>query len=155
MLSYRKPDESDSLLYFHWANDLNVRKQSFDSKLINLENHKQWFSAKIKDETCLMLIFQNEEKCDIGQIRIQKENKNEALIGISIDEEYRGKGYAVEMLQISIKYFFEEHKNFIIKALIKKENSNSKYTFEKAGFEYESEVIHENIESLLYTKKVG
>tara|TARA_B110000027_G_C16120295_1_gene302472 strand:+ start:4191 stop:4658 length:468 start_codon:yes stop_codon:yes gene_type:complete len=155
MLSYRKPNESDCLLYFDWANDLNVRKQSFDSELINLENHKQWFTAKIKDETCFMLIFQNEKKCYIGQTRIQKENKNEALIGISIDEEYRGNGYASEMLQISTKCFFEENENFIVNALIKKENSNSKYAFEKAGFEYDSELRHKNIESFLYRKNIG
>ena len=45
MLSYRKPNESDCLLYFDWANDLSVRKQSFDSDLINLENHKQMPSS--------------------------------------------------------------------------------------------------------------
>ena len=67
-----------------------------------------------------MLLFQNEQNCYIGQTRIQKENNNEALIGISIDKEFRGNGYASEMLQISTKYFFKEHENFIVNALIKK-----------------------------------
>jgi len=153
MLSYRKATEKDTLLYFNWANDSNVRKQSFNSSEIDLDKHKKWFNAKIKETTCLMLVFQNEEKLYIGQIRIQNENDIEALIGISIAQEYRGKGYASEMLNIASDYFFETNPNYRINAFIKISNLNSKYAFEKAGFEYEKELMFKNSKSFLYTKK--
>ena len=142
------------MLYFNWANDSIVREQSYYSDVIDFDAHKMWFKTKINDSTCSMLIFQNEEKLQIGQIRSQIESKNHALIGISIAKEHRKKGYASEMLKISTQYFLDSNKKFTIMAFIKKENLNSKYAFVKAGFEFESEITHENIESFLYIKKI-
>mgnify|MGYP006091172235 CR=1 FL=1 len=155
MLNFRKATENDTMLYFNWANDLNVRKHSFSSEEIDLKEHKTWFKAKLKDDTCLMLVFHNEENKNIGQIRIQKESQNQALIGISIAEDSRGKGYANEMLEMSSHYFFKFNKNYIINAFIKIDNLNSKFVFEKAGFEYQKELIYDNIKSFLYTKKIN
>ena len=152
MLSYRRATKNDTLLYYNWVNDSNVRKQSFNSNSINFEDHKRWFKSKLKDTDCLMLVFKNENNLDIGQVRIQKEDGKSALIGISIASELRGKGYAREMIQISSDCFFIYNPIFIIKAFIKIENSISKYVFEKAGFEFNSELMFENTESILYTK---
>jgi RimJ/RimL family protein N-acetyltransferase len=37
----------------------------------------------------------------IGQVRIQKQDENTAVIGISNDANHRGKGYANKMIQIA------------------------------------------------------
>ena len=94
MISFRKASIADKMLYFEWANDPNVREQSYNSNPIDLESHGKWFESKIEDNSSLMLVFQNEENSNIGQVRIQKENRKEALIGISVSNEHRGKGYA-------------------------------------------------------------
>lgn len=154
MLSLRRATKNDTLLYYNWVNDSNVREQSFDSNSINFEDHKRWFKSKLKDTDCMMLVFKNEKNLDIGQVRIQKEDDKSALIGISIASEHRGKGYAIEMIQMSSDYFFISNPIYIIKAFIKIENSISKYVFEKAGFEFNSELMLENTESVLYTKKM-
>lgn len=154
MLSFRKATENDILLYFNWANDSKVREQSFNSSSIGLEDHKKWFKAKIKDATCLMLVFQNEENELVGQIRIQKENSNEAIIGISIGENSRGKGYASEMLEKASNYFFEINKSYSINAFIKIDNLNSKYAFEKAGFQFEKELMFNGFKSFLYSRTI-
>ena len=155
MLSFRKATIDDEILYFNWANDDSVREQSYNSSTIDFDTHCKWFEAEIEDISCLLLVFQNEENLDIGQVRIEKENINEALIGISIGKEHRGKSYAKEMLQIASDYFLHLNNNFRINAYIKKENLISKYAFEKAGFEFVAELIFKNIKSLHYIKKIG
>ena len=154
MLKFRKATLEDSKLYFDWANDPDVREQSYNSNQIDFGSHSKWFKSKIEDKSCLMLVFQNEENLNIGQIRIQKENINEALIGISVSVEHRGNSYAKEMLQIASDYFLGSNQGFKINAFIKKKNLSSKYAFEKAGFEFETEKIHENIQSFHYVKKL-
>ena len=122
MLTFREANENDTQLYFDWANDPVVREQSYNSNPINFENHKKWFESKINDCSCLMFIFQNEKKLNIGQIRIQKENNKEALIGISIASDFRGRGYAKDMLQIASDFFLKSNPTFLINAFIKETN---------------------------------
>lgn len=152
MLTFREANECDAQLYFDWANDPSVREQSFNSNLIDFEDHKKWFESKINDCSCLMIIFQNEKKLNIGQIRVQKENNKEALIGISIASDFRGKGYAKDMLQIASDYFLDSNPNFQINAFIKETNLSSKHAFEKAGFEFQNIINYENFQSFHYTK---
>ncbi len=154
MLKFRKASLEDSIVYFNWANDPIVREQSYNSNLIDFTDHDKWFNSKLKDKSCVMLIFQNGENLNIGQIRIQIENNNEALIGVSISAEHRGKGYAREMLEIATDHFLNSNQGFKINAFIKKKNLDSKYAFEKAGFKFENEKIHENIPSFHYSKKL-
>lgn len=152
MLTFRKATEADTQLYFDWANDSCVREQSFNSNMIDFENHKKWFKSKLEDESCLLFIFQNEEKLNVGQIRMQKENAKEVLIGISIASEHRGKGFAREMLQTASDHFLDSNPNFQINAFIKETNLSSKYAFEKAGFEFQNMINYENFQSFHYTK---
>ena len=100
-----------------------------------------------------MLVFQNEKNQNIGQIRMQKENEKEALIGISIASDFRGNGYAKEMLQIASDYFLKSNSNYVINAFIKETNLSSKYAFEKAGFEFRNLINYENSQSFHYFKK--
>ncbi len=154
MLTFRNATIADTNLYFDWANDPDVREQSYSSNPIDLESHGKWFKSKLEDSSCLMLVFQNEENLNIGQVRIQKENINEALIGISIAVEHRGKSYAKEMLKIASDYFLDSNEDFKLNAFIKMKNLSSKYAFEKAGFEFETEKNYENIQSFHYVKKL-
>lgn len=154
MLSFRKATITDVKLYFDWANDTVVREQSFNSNVIDFNNHKKWFESKLNDDSCVLLLFKNNEDFDIGQIRIQKEKEKEALIGISIAVEHRGKGYAKDMLQMASNYFLEKNKGYLINAYIKEQNVSSKVAFEKAGFEFEDMINYENCSSFHFTKKL-
>lgn len=147
------PTTQDVLLFFNWANDEEVRSQSFSSQKINYEDHAKWFSARLEDECCLLLIFQKEERIDIGQIRIEKVNAGESIIGISISSEFRGFGYATEMLKQASELFLKKNPAFKINAYIKKSNLPSKYAFENAGFEFMEMLNYENFESFHYVKK--
>lgn len=153
MLSFRKANLKDVALYFDWANDTSVREQSYNSATIDFENHEKWFKSKLQDDSCLLLLFQNEEEQNVGQIRIQKENKNQALIGISIGTDHRGKGLAKEMILLASNFFLANNKGFLINAYIKEQNESSKQAFERAGFELKDIINYENCVSFHFIKK--
>ena len=152
MLSFRKSNIKDINLYFNWVNDTVVRKQSYSSEPITFKAHSEWFNRVINDDSCSMFVFINDSNEIIGQLRIQKTSKNESTIGISIDSNHRGKGYATEILLTGTKYFFLNNPSFIINAFIKQKNLKSKYAFEKAGFIFKKSKIYENSNSFHYIK---
>ena len=152
-LYFRKAIFDDVEVYFNWLNDSDVRSQSYNSNVVNFENHVKWFESKVKDETAVLLIFQNTDKQNIGQVRIQKNENNEALIGVSIDKKHRGKSYASKAIKIASKYFLDLNPNFVINAFIKIENKGSEKAFKNAGFELESIVEYEKHQSFHYINK--
>jgi RimJ/RimL family protein N-acetyltransferase len=152
-LYFRKAIFDDVKVYFEWLNDSDVRSQSYNSNIIDFESHSRWFESKIKDETAFLLIFQNTDKENIGQVRIQKNENNEALIGISIDEKYRGKSYASKAIKIASKYFLDLNPNFVINAFIKIENKGSEKAFKNAGFKLKNIVEYEKHQSFHYINK--
>lgn len=153
MLNFRKAILDDLELFFIWANDSFVRENSYNSDIIDFENHEKWFKNKLNDESCLILVFENDQNLKIGQIRIQKDKNKHAVIGISIGSEHRGKSYAKEMLEIGSDYFLKINPDFVINAFIKEKNLNSKYAFEKSGFIFQKMLVYENFNSFHYIKK--
>lgn len=152
ILSFRKATQADMMLYFEWANDEGVRKQSYQTGAISLEDHKKWFLKKMNDSNCLMLLFENEAKVPVGQVRFQKENEKVYVIGISLAKEFRGKGLAGAILVMASDHFFEIYPETSIYAYIKLTNTESVRSFVKAGFVFAKNVMKENNESVLYIK---
>ena len=57
MLNFRNAKIDDIKLYYSWANDESVRKQSFNSKKIYFEVHQKWFESKIQDAAYSLKAF--------------------------------------------------------------------------------------------------
>jgi RimJ/RimL family protein N-acetyltransferase len=152
MLSFRKACLQDIELYFHWANDSSVREHSYNSKKINLKDHRKWFVSKLNDEKCNLYLFENNKKQAVGQVRIQKNKMFEAVIGISIDQHFRGRGFSKIMLKLSTDSFLNTNPNFSLNAYIKEINLNSKYAFENAGFKFSEIINYDGIKSFHYVK---
>jgi RimJ/RimL family protein N-acetyltransferase len=153
-ISCRKANESDMKLYFDWANDATVRENSYQSEPITLQNHKDWFLNKINDQNCQMLVFQNHLNQAIGQVRIQANADQNAVIGISNDVNHRGKGYAAGMIAMATDLFLKEHPHLVVSAYIKTENVASAKVFEKAGFVLDSTINYQGSPSYHYIKKI-
>ena len=152
MLKFREAKIDDIHLYLEWANDEIVRKFSFNSNIIDFRSHEIWFKTKLNDPNCFLLIFSNEYDNPVGQVRITKINNSNSVIHISVCKQHRGLNYSSNMLNMSVNYFFQKNTNIQIKAYIKKENLSSKYVFEKAGFKYSKDLIHEKHNSFLFVK---
>lgn len=151
-IKIRKALKTDVNLIFEWSNDDLVRKQSYNSKKIILEEHINWYNSKYADSNSLFLILEV-KKVPFGLIRfdIQKEN---ATIGVLIDKKFRGKGLSIESLKLGSVEYFKSFKK-PINAYIKESNKASIKAFSKAGFEfYKKELINES-PSYVYQLKIN
>ena len=129
-LTIRPALENDIELLYNWANDNLVRQNSINTAPIEWPEHKKWFSSRINDKNCKILIFENYYN-PIGQIRF--EFKNDAWeIDYSIDSCSRGMGLGKKLIELGVKELPEACK---LKAIVKKENIASCRVFEKLGFE--------------------
>lgn len=153
-ISYRKANESDMMLYFKWTNDTSVRENSYHSEPISLEKHQNWFYKKIKDKTCFMVVFENHIGTPIGQVRIEKQDEINAVIGVSSEANQRGKGFASKMIKIASDEFLKQNSQYCISAYIKIENLASKIAFENSGYELDIVLNYEGFPSYHYIKKI-
>lgn len=151
-IHHRKTNKNDLDLYFNWTNDPATRNNSFNTQIVDYQIHTNWFLNKIEDNKALLLVFENEENIAVGQIRIEQKS-TENIIGISIDKDFRGKGLAVRMLEISCQEFFKTFQENNIHAYIKKTNLASLNSFKKAGFEIINELLINEEVSYLLEKK--
>jgi RimJ/RimL family protein N-acetyltransferase len=152
----RKAVKKDAQIYFDWANDQLVRNFSYNTEIITWDDHKKWFFDKIADKNYFFYLFENQIGELIGQVRFQLSNEHEALISVSVANEFRGYGYGSKILKISCDVFLKNKPNSIINAYIKQENSNSINIFEKAGFSFKQKLIYNNFISyhyILYANK--
>jgi RimJ/RimL family protein N-acetyltransferase len=143
-VTFRRANLSDVNLYYNWLNDPEVREKSYDSSIIKWQNHVNWFNEKINNPDYYFYIFQNNRLDYIGQVRIQKVNGMNSVIGVSVCIEQRGMGYGSIILIESCKDFFKLNNNFIINAYIKNNNISSKIIFEKAGFIFLENILYNN-----------
>lgn len=140
MLTFRKAEKADVLLYFEWANDETVRKNAINSSRIILEDHVKWFNNKLADPDTIMLVFLDQGK-EIGQLRIETEQScNEAIIDYSVDKNARGKGFGTIILSEGYQYFSGLGKQVSLVGFVKADNIASASAFIKAGYEKQEEL---------------
>lgn len=150
-LHWKFAKETDVDLYYKWASDVLVRQNSFNTSDIDYLQHVNWFKSKLNSPECFFYLFYNKENIPIGQVRIDQSN-NEIVIGISIDESYRGKGFGVEMLNEACDDYLNKFPEREIIAYIKENNTASLNQFTKAGFVKTENVIISGNNSFKFKK---
>src|SRR5688572_21756016 len=150
MLGFRMATEEDVNLLFQWANDKVARENSYNQAPIEFEKHVRWFTEKVNSPACSIYIFTNEQNVPIGQVRFEKDiDKREAIIGIVVDADERGKGYSSEMLKKASADFLGTNSGYKILAYILKQNQPSYNSFIKAGYKLLREDIIKSFPSFI------
>ncbi len=149
-IEFRKATITDTDLYFQWTNDDTVRQNSYEQNKINYEDHVAWFKNKLSSPDCFFYLFTKNNE-PVGQVRIENK-KEETVIGVSIDEKFRGKGLGSLMLEIASTDFFIQFPYKTINAYIKEDNAASIAIFKKANFENEEKVMVSGTKSLKLRK---
>jgi len=152
-ISFRFANETDVDTYFNWANDPLVRKNSFNQDKVEYENHVKWFHSKLNSPNCFLYFFQVKDE-KVGQVRIDRSG-DEIVIGISIDEAFRGRSAGVEMLKLSSNDYLARNPAAEIIAYIKRENISSYSIFKKAGFGNEKNIIYDGLECFRLSLKLN
>ena len=151
-LKMRFAELMDADLYFKWANDTLVRKNSFNQTEIDFNQHVNWFKNKLNSENCFFYMFFDEKDNAVGQVRIDKSDE-EIVIGISIDENHRGKSLGTIMLNQACNDYLSRFPLAVIIAYIKEENIASINQFSKAGFINTQSVMINECKSYKFKKQ--
>ena len=133
MINLRKASAKDGRLIWQWANDPQVRAESFASDSIPYNDHIKWFERKISNPDCFFYVAENSNANPIGQIRFELEGQD-AVISVSLDRKFRNQGYGSIIIVLASKKLFQISDANVIHAYIKKGNAVSLLAFKKAGF---------------------
>ena len=125
--------EADCGLLWEWANDPATRANSFDSAPIPLEQHKEWFRAKLQDSHCRFWMATNKNLGKVGVVRFEC-NGAEATISASLAPHARGMSYGKRLISSACEQMFAVPEINLVRALIKPANKASVRAFERAGF---------------------
>ena len=131
-LSVRKANDSDSLLYWYWANDPVVRRNAFNQQTIEWERHQEWFEYYSKNPGTILLLIESEFS-PIGQVRFDW-SSSKYIISYSLAKQYRGYGLGEVMLKRAIDYLQQEVPSFTLVGKIKAANTASIKVFKRLDF---------------------
>ncbi|RYG49049.1 MAG: N-acetyltransferase [Chitinophagaceae bacterium] len=152
MLKFRFAEPADADLYYGWSNDQQTRENSYNKEKIEYVSHLQWFEAKLQSPDSFMYLFFDEADLPVGQVRIDRNpdsDVKESIVGVSVDNEHRGRGYGIEMLKISSGDFLNKNPDHKILAFIFVTNEASFKSFSKAGYKLVEEKSVKGIPSYI------
>lgn len=132
-LKMREAQKEDVDLYFRWANDREVRQNSFNPEPIKFESHFEWFTTKLTSERTMLFVFEILGK-PVGQFRIDNVD-NAWLIDYSVDKHYRGLGAGKAMVSHFKASNSSSYLLYPLKAKVKTSNIASQRVFEELGFQ--------------------
>ena len=140
-ISLRPADSGDEALLLRWANDPQVRANSFSPDLISSSNHHDWFREGLANHCRLLLIASTSDGCPIGQIRFDLQppivlsGPAVAKVDFSLDRCIRGYGLAVELLRLGLQAMEQKWGSDIeVLAEVMTTNAASNACFSRAGF---------------------
>ena len=93
-LKVRFADNSDVNDLFEWRNDPQTRKMFNNHKLIQIDEHKNWFQKVLNKKYFINYRFFPNSDEKIGSLRFDKSELNKYFISINIAPKFRGKKLA-------------------------------------------------------------
>ena len=148
-----KAKSRDMMDVFRLVNDPDVRKNSFNTEQIKLEDHKKWFDDKIKKNKDFLFIFKIFNEF-IGHVLLAKFN-NDFVISIYITKCNRNKGLGLIILNMAIEEIKKQITDeFSLLAYINKNNISSIKLFKKLDFKIQINIEKDKKNFLLFKKEI-
>jgi UDP-2,4-diacetamido-2,4,6-trideoxy-beta-L-altropyranose hydrolase len=130
-LRLRAARADDAELFFVWANDQEVRRQSLRTDEIPWHTHQQWFRSKLENAHSRMFVLEA-ESLPVGQVRFDFDG-GEARIDYSIDVRFRGRGWGRCLISLGMGRM-TEREPLVFRADVKMSNAPSAAVFVRLGF---------------------
>ena len=154
-LKARFATTKDKAQLLAWANDAEIRNQSFMATKVTKEEHDKWFSKVLADQDNQRLfMLENNDESPCGQVRFSRTERDDWEIHFSMDSQYRGQGLGVKLIRAGLHGFLGEGHKSRITAKVKNDNAASLRVLAKAGFQIEKESASNDSETkLVYIPK--
>lgn len=124
---------SDAVLYFNWANEADVRRQSLNTEDITWSDHEKWFRERMESPDSELLVLETPEGLPIGQIRFDRVDESTYRLSYALDRLVRGRGIGKLLVQQGMMHM-KSHGAHEIKAEVKSDNIPSVRIFQALNF---------------------
>jgi RimJ/RimL family protein N-acetyltransferase len=148
VLSLRRAAESDCALLFEWANDADVRANSFSSGPIPWATHVTWFARLLHDPGRHPYIVLAGGRDPIGQVRFDGLGNREAEISLSLAAAWRGRGLASRVFEMATECAGRDLGLDVLHAYVKPANLTVRRALVRAGYEERGPVTHRGHEAV-------
>lgn len=129
----RKADSADADLLWRWANDADVRANSFSPEPVPYPGHAVWVEGKLSSIKSEIYIVERDNQA-VGQVRYGKVGDTEAEIDISIAQTDRSLGYGVIALELTQALAMIDLGVSLVTGVVIAVNKASCTMFLRAGF---------------------
>jgi RimJ/RimL family protein N-acetyltransferase len=133
MLILRTATEQDEQRLLEWRNEAATRAASFTRGAISREDHQRWFRRKLADPDCRLLIAEESGRA-VGQVRLDRLDRDVAEISIGLGPESRGRRLGRQALRLAAADAAKELGARRLVARVKPENAPSLAVFRAAGY---------------------
>ena len=134
-IKLRRAEPADCEMYFIWANDPEVRKNSYNPDPIPRIEHDIWFSRKLSNKDTIMYLGEFYGS-PFGQVRFEYAADLSAwVVNFSLDKDFRGIGMGTALLDRAItRLRYDNATVDKIIGYVKKDNPASEHAFLNLGF---------------------
>ncbi|HIO64400.1 MAG TPA: N-acetyltransferase [Dehalococcoidia bacterium] len=152
VVTLRAATDDDCQVVFDWANDPLARSMSFNSILIDWEEHQRWFAESLLSETRQLFIgMEGAER--VGMVRLDQ-TKEDFVVSLNVAPSVRGRGLGPQLL-VAIETASKGMGANKLVAYIRPDNSPSVRCFEAVGYTLAGQEMQGDVEALRYVRAVS
>ncbi|TVL51523.1 hypothetical protein AYJ00_07240 [Shewanella algae] len=136
-VNIRKAELTDAELLYSWANNIEVRANSFNPQPIDFDEHFVWLQRKLSDSNTQLLIGLHDNVA-FGQVRFDKDSNGFYEVDIHVSSDAKGRGLGKVLLRSGIeqvKKTSADLQESCFLAVVFEENIASYRLFRSCGFE--------------------
>jgi len=149
----RKVRIKDAFQLWMLANDLDVRRNSFNTGPITYENHVRWLNKKLASGTSVIYVL-DVSGVLVAQIRYDT-NDSTAEIDYAVNPSFRGKNIGSKILEMTWKSACEELGVQRARGIVKKNNKCSIFSFQKSGFQELKRNTYSGFDCVVFEKQLN
>ncbi|WP_210125277.1 GNAT family protein [Staphylococcus sp. GDY8P85P] len=156
-INLRALKKSDSNLILNWMKNEKLRYLIGTVYPITELEHENWFQNRMleKDNRMFVIDLDNEKSIGIvGFKNLDWVNRNSELFIYIGDEEYWGKGYGTQALELIIKFAFNNLNLHMLYLEVFAYNKNATKTYERLGFKQDGILRQSKFQDGKYYDKI-
>lgn len=123
----------DVEIVFKWRNDPFIVARASSQRLVQWDEHQEWFRKSVGAHNRRIFIVQNSYQ-PIGQVRFDRLNESQCTISVYLLQEFTGKGVGIRVICDACDLIFNIWPLKEIIACVRLDNLRAYSAFIKAGF---------------------